>query len=356
MPNELSFTTLAIIAVVATVGLMGFGMYGYYLHSQQQGEEQPIPTVEPTPELPTTIPTIIPTPIPAMTTTPPTTVQTTVIENVTTAISVTASTLPTHTYTYVLRGKESNLSVGISTEVYRSLLLKNNPVACYRNITDDNTTCNVSENRQYYLEMLNEPSEVPYMNELVEQIQSETTDKDDQARIAISLVQKLNYDNDTYTTIKSDPYTRQRYPYEVLSRHMGVCGDKSLLLAYLLRDLGYGVVLFDFENESHMAVGIKSPLPYSYKESGYAFIETTEPTIITDSEREYINVGKIRSTPIIYQISDGATMETVNEEFADAQIFGTLIGLGDNNNRSLPKSQYTLWQSLVEKYGLNVSL
>jgi len=347
---------MAIIAVLAVCGMMGLGMYGYYLHSQQQGEEQPIPTVEPTEEIPTPIPTIVPTPVPAMTTTPITILPTAnVTINETTVLPTFTSALPTHTYAYVLRGKESNLSVGISTEVYRSLLLKTNPVACYRNATDVNTTCNVSENRQYYLEMLNEPSEVPYMNELVEQIQSEMVDKDDQARIAISLVQKLSYDNDTYTAIKADPYTRQRYPYEVLSRHMGVCGDKSLLLAYLLRDLGYGVVLFDFENESHMAVGIKSPLPYSYKDTGYAFIETTEPTIITDSDREYINVGEIRSTPIVYQISEGATMETVNEEFADAQIFETLIGLGDNNGYSLPKSQYTLWQSLVEKYGLNVN-
>lgn len=353
MPTELSFNTIAIIAVLAVCGMMGLGMYGYYIHSQSEPAEVQI--TEPT-AIPTTVPTIAPTPVPAMTTTPITVLPTVnVTVNETTVVPTTTSALPVHAYGYTLRGKTGSVSLGLSTEVYRGLLLKNNPVACYRNVTDENTTCNVSENRQYYLNMLNESTEKPYLNTLVEQIQSKTADKDDQVRIAVSLVQRLNYDNDTYATIKADPYSRQRYPYEILSKHMGVCGDKSLLLAYLLRELGYGVVLFDFENESHMTVGIAAPVQYSYKGMGYAFIETTEPTIITDSEREYINVGKLNSTPVLYGISEGKIMESIGEEYADAQIFNTLIGLGNNNNHTLPKTQYTLWQSLVEKYGLKIN-
>jgi len=37
----------------------------------------------------------------------------------------------------------------------------------------------------------------------------------------------------------------------VLYEDKGVCGEKSLLLAYLLRELGYGVVLFEFKPENH---------------------------------------------------------------------------------------------------------
>lgn len=93
------------------------------------------------------------------------------------------------------------------------------------------------------------------------------------------------------------------------------------MLAYLLRELGYGVVLFEFNSENHMAVGVKSPIQYSYLNSGYAFIESTSPTIITDSQGNYVEAGKLTSTPQIIQISDGSSMTTISEEFDDACIF-----------------------------------
>lgn len=94
------------------------------------------------------------------------------------------------------------------------------------------------------------------LNELVRQIKLLTANKDDQARIAISLVQNIPYDYSKLGTVS----TNVRYPYEVLYENTGICEEKSLLLTYLLRELGYGIVLFEFKQENHMAVGIKSPL------------------------------------------------------------------------------------------------
>ena len=41
------------------------------------------------------------------------------------------------------------------------------------------------------------------------------------------------------------------------------------------------------QQENHESVGIRCPLEESYKESGYCFIETTAPAIISDDSIEY---------------------------------------------------------------------
>ncbi len=77
--------------------------------------------------------------------------------------------------------------------------------------------------------------------------------EDDQAGIAISLVQKIPYD---YEKMYRCGWTCQgrtfvsgippRYPYQVLYDGRGVCGEKSSLLALLLKEFGFGVVLLEF--------------------------------------------------------------------------------------------------------------
>ena len=52
-----------------------------------------------------------------------------------------------------------------------------------------------------------------------------------------------------------------KYPYEILYENKGVCSDKSRLLACLLKELGFGCVLFVYNSENHEAVGIKCPIP-----------------------------------------------------------------------------------------------
>lgn len=48
------------------------------------------------------------------------------------------------------------------------------------------------------------------------------------------------------------------------------------------------MALLDFDAEKHTAVGIRSAQEYAYKNTGYAFIETTTPLIITDGNGEYL--------------------------------------------------------------------
>ncbi|MGO0121888.1 stalk domain-containing protein [Desulfothermobacter acidiphilus] len=72
-----------------------------------------------------------------------------------------------------------------------------------------------------------------------------------------------------------------KYPVETLVEG-GVCIDKSILFAALLRELGYRVALLVFEgNPGHMAVGVDCPGAWGsyYLKDGvrYFYLETTAP-------------------------------------------------------------------------------
>jgi len=202
-------------------------------------------------------------------------------------------------------------------------------------------------NREMQLKYLDQDEQRSYLEDLVEKIESLTDDKDDQVRIAVSLVQHIPYDLVTFETDS----LKFRYPYEVIHDNMGVCSEKSKLLAFLLREFGFGVVLFEYGQESHMAVGIKCPMEYSYKD-GYCFIETAKPAIITNAQREYVGSGKLSSTPEVIIISDGLSFDSVSKEYDDAQEFIELDKLAELSGGSLRAPDYYRLLFLINKYGI----
>jgi predicted nucleic acid binding AN1-type Zn finger protein len=205
--------------------------------------------------------------------------------------------------------------------------------------------------RELEMRYLDEKESKGYLNELVDEIKSITNNDDDRARVAISIVQNIPYDWDSLYTINSN----ERYPYEVLYDNEGVCGEKSKLLAYLLREIGFGVVLFSYEDENHMAVGIKCPDEYDYIDSGYCFIEASTTSIITDSEGDYVGVGQLQSTPDVILISDGNSFDSVDEEHEDAILWNYLNQKSESSGGFLSPSDYRKWERLVDKYGITFS-
>jgi hypothetical protein len=143
-----------------------------------------------------------------------------------------------------------------------------------------------------------------------------------------------------------------RYPYMVIYDGKGLCGEKSALLAALLQRLGYGVVLYHYDSEKHMALGIKSPAQYSYRNTGYAFIETTSPSIPTDSSGNYTSIGKLTSMPFVYVVSNGRSMNTIAFEVNDLSEYNRIVTSTKDN--ILNVADYNQWQSINKKYGLVV--
>lgn len=91
-----------------------------------------------------------------------------------------------------------------------------------------------------------------------------------------AFVQNLPYTADSITT----PYDEYpRYPIETLVDNGGDCEDTSILLASLLNEMGYGVILIQFPG-LHAAVGVMTDddihgYYWEYEGEKYYYIETT---------------------------------------------------------------------------------
>lgn len=95
--------------------------------------------------------------------------------------------------------------------------------------------------------------------------------------LMISFVQSLDYVSDDIGT-GYDEYPK--FPLETLYDKGGDCEDTSILLASLIRELGYGVVLVMFDNHMGVAIIGESDMAgyyYEYNGSHYYYVETTSP-------------------------------------------------------------------------------
>jgi hypothetical protein len=231
-------------------------------------------------------------------------------------------------YPYVLRG--------------RSGLIR---FDTYRGVNDYLSTkypASFRDERDYWLQFVDESIQDRYLKQLADNVQAAEADRENQVRAAISMVQNIEYADYSFDTAA-------KYPYHVLYHQNGDCDEKSLLLAYLLRELGYGVAVFEFEQESHMAVGIKAPDQYCYRDTGYAFVETTVPSIPTDAGGEYGGTGeKLTSNPKVFVIADGDSFEGIWREHTDATEWNKIRGMGPK----LDQYTYGRYRNLAQSYGM----
>ncbi len=251
-------------------------------------------------------------------------------------VSGTPANLPAgtkdHTFAYVLNGVKDTVLVPLSDALYADYAKKPDPAW--------DAPYDAAGNSSYYLAFMTDPDQQPAIMALVQAIREKTPDTDDQARIAVSLVQHIPY---------KEGGKQYRYPYEVLYKNQGVCGEKSMLLALLLNNLGYGSCVFYFLPEDHMTAGIKAASPYDFRHSGYAFIEATEPYIITDSSTDNLAKWKFSSTMEITADGTGQEFRSIVNDYNDARKWATLEG----NVKHLSTSQYNTWQALNTKYDLS---
>ncbi len=210
----------------------------------------------------------------------------------------------------------------------------------------------------FKFDKINDPIQRDFLIPLVVRIQNlAPNSKDDQARIAISLVQNIPYNESDFVKVPRTNFKVRlaRYPYQVIGELAGSCEGKSELLAFLLREMGFGVSLFYYQPENHEAVGIKCPIKESYLGTGYCFVETTMPSPISYSEGKYLGlagVGKLSSDPEIVLISEGISLGEDLEEYKDAKTLGKLVDKIDESGE-LSIIEMKKMNSLREKYNLN---
>jgi hypothetical protein len=177
-------------------------------------------------------------------------------------------------------------------------------------------------------ELLDNEDQNENMRPFIDMIRKRSTTSDDQAKIAINLVQRIPYNGNRYNRNATDWY----YPYETVHNNIGSAADKSVLLAYILNELGYETVVFEFS--SPMAVGVKSSSQYAFYDTGYAFIETTRPTIITYVPDTNYGGFRVSSNPHIIHLSGGRRVLDVSAEYGDAMRMKQLEEMGGSLNQS----------------------
>lgn len=209
-----------------------------------------------------------------------------------------------------------------------------------------------SSRADFKLKAVNEEEQKKFLMPLVIKIQNITNNKEDQMRIAVSIVQNIPFGASNKTSTFGD-YTvnYSRYPYEVLYDKQGICGEKTDLLIFLLKELGYETAFFYYPSYNHEAVGIKCPVKESLIESGYCFIETTGPSILTDNKMSYVGVGKLDATPEVYTISEGVSLGKNLYEYSDAKQLIRIRDIVEKNGWLGPLSDI-VFKRLVEKYRL----
>lgn len=230
----------------------------------------------------------------------------------------------TKTFKYVLNGNSGSIDLAM----YPGL------VNCLAGLHRDTSCPNCSESQQEDTDDKNMIDNIPQtqaLSDLMNKIEQITPDKNDQARIATSLVQGFKY-----ADTEKDDY---KYPYKVAFDQAGICNETSKLLLNLYKQLGFGSAMFTFVKENHQAVGIKCDPSYSYKNTGYCFVETTSRAAISDPVGEQM-------MPRINVISDGLTFDA-SQDYKDAQKFDDIY-----NKKRLSSADSSELKNLAAKYGI----
>ena len=123
------------------------------------------------------------------------------------------------------------------------------------------------------------------------------------------------------------------------------------MLVFILREMGYGVAFFYYPLENHEAVAVKCPRRNSVGKTGYCFVETTGPAIMTDDEIEYSGIGKLSSEPELIVISEGKSIGNWWYEFRDANGLIRIRNAMERNGM-VGALQFNKFEKLSEKYGL----
>jgi len=203
------------------------------------------------------------------------------------------------------------------------------------------------------LEKINESEQRELLVPLVVKIQNLAKEKVEQARIAVSLVQEIAYgSSNDYFLFRNEKINYSKYPYEMLFDTKGICEEKSMLLAFLLKELGYETILFYYPFENHEGVGVRCPDKYSFNNTGYCFIETTAPSIISDYNVYYFE-GNLSSHPEIIFVSYGDFFDKGLYEYKDASDLYKINQIREKGKK-LTIMQYFKLNKLREKYNLIV--
>lgn len=126
---------------------------------------------------------------------------------------------------------------------------------------------------------------------------SEKLDSSRYVELVCSMAQELRYQVDPGNLAP-------KFPIETFGDGYGDCDDKTLLAAALLARDGYDVAILLFTPEKHVSLGIRAP-GLDYKQTGYAYVEMTQPSLVGIPPVKLADGTKLTSQPEVIKIGTG---------------------------------------------------
>ncbi|MDZ4654462.1 MAG: hypothetical protein U1F44_01075 [Coriobacteriia bacterium] len=232
---------------------------------------------------------------------------------------------PTVNYTFTFESTQRTLTVAVDGAVYAGADAAQKSVTRFGDARENDWI------EDYYPVFVNEPHQDAFYDDLLGQLRAiksaEGLDRDRYAELLTVFVQSIEY--------RSDPVDLSpKFPIETFVEQSGDCDDKTLLLAGLLSREGYDVAVLLFESEQHVALGIRSDTN-DYKNTGYAFTETTSPGFIGMVSDDLGGGIVLASKPRVFRIDGGTTAFTAGQQVAfiverDAQLEQQTVELGES--------------------------
>ena len=200
-------------------------------------------------------------------------------------------------YTFDFKDFKVTLPSPADPEVYAGARSAEKEVRIYDTSMDDDEW-----RSGLYRTMTMDPAQNSFYKDLTDEFREIRTlhdlDSDEYLELMAVFVQSIPYHNQSLSSPK--------YPIETYHDREGDCDDKSMLLAGLLAHEGYGVVLFYFEPEQHMAVGVACS-ENGYRDTGYAYIETTRVSLVGTMPGSLAGNITLMSNPLVIPIGDGTS-------------------------------------------------
>lgn len=206
----------------------------------------------------------------------------------------TDAVIPAPVYTFPFEQSQITISSPVDASVYTGAKSADKYTYSRGNISDNTLATDT------YLSMINDPNQEEFYTDLIADLRSvrekQGLNDDEYLELITVFVQSIRYE-----TISENP---PKFPIETYVEKSGDCDDKSLLLAGILSREGYKVALLSFPNESHMAIGVVCS-GTDYKNTGYAFVETTELSFVGVPTETLEGGTQLVSTPIVIPVGNG---------------------------------------------------
>ncbi|MCL2491592.1 MAG: hypothetical protein FWE87_02440 [Coriobacteriia bacterium] len=209
------------------------------------------------------------------------------------------------TVTFSFNGIEHSITAQVENGVYYGA------INIERMMYTDHTTTDELIIREYYWWLTMDAA----MEEAVESVAAQLRAiRDEQgldvasyAELFVKYVQSFPYDQARADAVLADEEPGEgdpRMPVQTLVDGTGDCDELSMLAAAILIHEDYGAAYFLFEEELHLALGIKSEGPGFYR-SYFEYVEMTNPAYISEVPSEIGDDIALSSTPMILHIENG---------------------------------------------------